>query len=108
MHYAWPDALTHLKRGCLCRFFMDVYISYIMGMNHNMSISTLALLLLGEVLIAIILIGISIEIFSYGWKKSNGVKYFCIVLSLLIGTCSILGLCVAPAYFFLQLIEKAT
>ncbi|WP_243525959.1 DUF4022 family protein [Bacillus pseudomycoides] len=76
-------------------------------MNHTMSISTLALLLLAEVLVAIILIGISIEICSYGWKKSNGTKYFCLFLSLLIGTSSILGLCVAPAYFFLQLIEKA-
>ncbi|MEH7459880.1 DUF4022 family protein [Bacillus sp. JJ1127] len=79
-----------------------------MGMNHNMSISTLALLLLAEVLVAIILIGISIEICSYGWKKSNGTKYFCIFLSLTLGTCSILGLCVAPAYFFLQLMEKAS
>nr|WP_243763781.1 DUF4022 family protein [Bacillus sp. XF8] len=79
-----------------------------MGMNHTMSISTLALLLLAEVLVAIILIGISIEICSYGWKKSNGMKYFCLFLSLLIGTGSILGLCVAPAYFFLQLIEKAS
>ncbi|WJE53403.1 DUF4022 family protein [Bacillus cereus] len=77
-------------------------------MNHTMSISTLALLLLAEVLVAIILIGISIEICSYGWKKSNGTKYFCLFLSLLIGTSSILGLCVAPAYFFLQLIEKAS
>ncbi|MBO1579820.1 DUF4022 family protein [Bacillus sp. XF8] len=77
-------------------------------MNHTMSISTLALLLLAEVLVAIILIGISIEICSYGWKKSNGMKYFCLFLSLLIGTGSILGLCVAPAYFFLQLIEKAS
>nr|WP_081584538.1 DUF4022 family protein [Bacillus bingmayongensis] len=79
-----------------------------MGMNHTMSISTLALLLLAEVLVAIILIGISIEICSYGWKKSDGMKYFCLFLSLLIGTGSILGLCVAPAYFFLQLIEKAS
>lgn len=79
-----------------------------MGMNHTMSISTLALLLLAEVLVAIILIGISIEICSYGWKKSNGTKYFCLFLSLLIGTGSILGLCVAPAYFFLQIIEKAS
>ncbi len=79
-----------------------------MGMNHNMSISTLALLLLAEVLVAIILIGISIEICSYGWKKSNGTKYFCLFLSLILGTCSILGLCVAPAYFFLQLIEKSS
>ncbi|PFA20010.1 DUF4022 domain-containing protein [Bacillus cereus] len=79
-----------------------------MGMNHTMSISTLALLLLAEVLVAIILIGISIEICSYGWKKSNGTKYFCLVLSLLLGTCSVLGLCVAPAYFFLQLIEKTS
>ncbi|EJR46631.1 hypothetical protein IIM_04769 [Bacillus cereus VD107] len=71
-----------------------------------MSISTLALLLLAEVLVAIILIGISIEICSYGWKKSNGIKYFCLVLSLLLGTTSILGLLAAPAYFFLQLIEK--
>ncbi|MBY0595042.1 DUF4022 family protein [Bacillus bingmayongensis] len=77
-------------------------------MNHTMSISTLALLLLAEVLVAIILIGISIEICSYGWKKSDGMKYFCLFLSLLIGTGSILGLCVAPAYFFLQLIEKAS
>ncbi|KYG38009.1 hypothetical protein AZF08_21035 [Bacillus gaemokensis] len=73
-----------------------------------MSISTLALLLLGEVLVAIILIGISIEICSYGWKKSTGTKYFCLCLSLFLGTCSILGLCVAPAYFFLQLIEKSS
>ncbi|MEY8350333.1 DUF4022 family protein [Bacillus cereus] len=77
-------------------------------MNHTMSISTLALLLLAEVLVAIILIGISIEICSYGWKKSNGTKYFCLVLSLMLGTFSVLGLCVAPAYFFLQLIEKAS
>lgn len=71
-----------------------------------MSISTLALLLLAEVLVAIICIGISIEIWSYGWKKSNGVKYSCIFFSLIIGISSILGLFVAPAYFFLQLIEK--
>ncbi|OJE52365.1 hypothetical protein BAQ49_04095 [Bacillus proteolyticus] len=71
-----------------------------------MSIVTLALLLLAEVLIAIILIGVSIEICSYGWKKSNGVKYTCLLLSLLLGTASILGLLIAPAYFFLQLIEK--
>ncbi|PGV67383.1 DUF4022 domain-containing protein [Bacillus cereus] len=77
-----------------------------MGMNHIMSIVTLALLLLAEVLIAIILIGVSIEICSYGWKKSNGVKYTCLLLSLLLGTASILGLLIAPAYFFLQLIEK--
>ncbi|MGE7868151.1 DUF4022 family protein [Bacillus paramycoides] len=81
-------------------------LSHIMGMNHIMSISTLALLLLAEVLVAIILIGVSIEICSYGWKKSNGIKYFCLVLSLLLGTASILGLLAAPAYFFLQLIEK--
>ncbi|MBJ8105272.1 MULTISPECIES: DUF4022 family protein [Bacillus cereus group] len=81
-------------------------LSYIMGMNHIMSIVTLALLLLAEVLIAIILIGVSIEICSYGWKKSNGVKYTCLLLSLLLGTASILGLLIAPAYFFLQLIEK--
>ncbi|PFD36633.1 DUF4022 domain-containing protein [Bacillus cereus] len=77
-----------------------------MGMNHIMSISTLALLLLAEVLVAIILIGISIEICSYGWKKSNGVKYTCLLLSLLLGTASILGLFAAPAYFFIQLTEK--
>lgn len=77
-----------------------------MGMNHIMSIVTLALLLLAEVLIAIILIGVSIEICSYGWKKSNGVKYTCLLLSLLLGTASILGLLIAPTYFFLQLIEK--
>ncbi|GLV65319.1 hypothetical protein Bmyc01_39880 [Bacillus mycoides] len=71
-----------------------------------MSIVTLALLLLAEVLIAIILIGVSIEICSYGWKKSNGVKYTCLLLSLLLGTASILGLLIAPTYFFLQLIEK--
>ncbi|KFN01784.1 hypothetical protein DJ93_3205 [Bacillus clarus] len=71
-----------------------------------MSISTLALLLLGEILVAIILIGISIEICSYGWKKSNGIKYCCLVFSLLLGASSIIGLCVAPAYFFLQLVEK--
>ncbi|MGE6598604.1 DUF4022 family protein [Bacillus proteolyticus] len=81
-------------------------LSYIMGMNHIMSIVTLALLLLAKVLIAIILIGVSIEICSYGWKKSNGVKYTCLLLSLLLGTASILGLLIAPAYFFLQLIEK--
>ncbi|MED1512121.1 MULTISPECIES: DUF4022 family protein [Bacillus] len=81
-------------------------LSYIMGMNHIMSIVTLALLLLAEVLIAIILIGVSIEICSYGWKKSNGVKYTCLLLSLLLGTASILGLLIAPTYFFLQLIEK--
>ena len=34
-----------------------------------MSIVTLALLLLAEVLVAIILIGVSIEICSYGWKN---------------------------------------
>ncbi|WP_242222397.1 DUF4022 family protein [Bacillus cereus group sp. BfR-BA-01380] len=72
-----------------------------------MSISTLALLLLGEVLVAIILIGLSIEIWSYGWKKTNTLKYSCILFSLIIGTSSVLGLCVAPAYFFLQLIDKA-
>ncbi|MGN4426190.1 DUF4022 family protein [Bacillus cereus group sp. MYBK30-1] len=82
-------------------------LSHIMGMNHIMSISTLALLLLAEVLVAIILIGISIEICSYGWKKSNGVKYTCLLLSLLLGTASILGLFAAPAYFFIQLTEKS-
>ncbi|MDM5237686.1 MULTISPECIES: DUF4022 family protein [Bacillus cereus group] len=71
-----------------------------------MSIATLALLLLAEVLVAIILIGISIEICSYGWKKSNGVKYSCLLLSLILGTASILGLLAAPAYFFLQLVEN--
>lgn len=71
-----------------------------------MSISTLALLLLGEVLVAIILIGLSIEIWSYGWKKTKAVKYSCILFSLIVGTCSVLGLCVAPAYFFIQLIDK--
>ncbi|CAM4347895.1 DUF4022 family protein [Bacillus manliponensis] len=71
-----------------------------------MSISTLALLLLGEVLIAIICVGLSIELWSYGWKKSNAVKYTCIFFSLIIGISSILGLFVAPAYFFIQLIEK--
>ncbi|MGE7884495.1 DUF4022 family protein [Bacillus sp. NPDC094077] len=81
-------------------------LSYIMRMDHIMSIATLALLLLAEVLVAIILIGVSIEICSYGWKKSNGIKYFCLVLSLLLGTASILGLLAAPAYFFLQLIEN--
>ncbi|MBL1705599.1 DUF4022 domain-containing protein, partial [Klebsiella pneumoniae] len=45
-------------------------LSHIMGMDHIMSIATLALLLLAEVLVAIILIGVSIEICSYGWKKS--------------------------------------
>ncbi len=63
-----------------------------MGMDHIMSIVTLALLLLAEVLVAIILIGVSIEICSYGWKKSTGVKYTCLLLSLLLGTASILGL----------------
>ena len=57
-----------------------------------MSIITLALLLLAEILVAIILIGVSIEICSYGWKKSNGIKYSCLLLSLLLGTASILGL----------------
>lgn len=71
-----------------------------------MSISTLALLLLGEVLIAIICVGLSIELWSYGWKKSNIVKYSCIFFSLIIGISSILGLFVAPAYFFIQLIER--
>ncbi|WP_141435225.1 DUF4022 family protein [Bacillus nitratireducens] len=82
-------------------------LSHIMGMNNIMSISTLALLLLAEVLVAIILIGISIEICSYGWKKSNGIKYSCLLLSLLLGTASILGLFAAPAYFFIQLTENA-
>ena len=82
-------------------------LSYIMGMDYIMSIATLALLLLAEVLVAIILIGVSIEICSYGWKKSNGVKYTCLLLSLLLGTASILGLFAAPAYFFIQLTEKA-
>ncbi|WP_141506680.1 DUF4022 family protein [Bacillus toyonensis] len=81
-------------------------LSYIMGMDHIMSIVTLALLLLAEVLVAIILIGVSIEICSYGWKKSTGVKYTCLLLSLLLGTASILGLFAAPAYFFIQLTEK--
>ena len=44
-------------------------LSHIMGMDHIMSIATLALLLLAEVLVAIILIGVSIEICSYGWKN---------------------------------------
>ncbi|PFJ06069.1 hypothetical protein COD67_22315 [Bacillus cereus] len=77
-----------------------------MRMDHIMSIATLALLLLTEVLVAIILIGVSIEICSYGWKKSNGIKYSCLLLSLLLGTVSTLGLFTAPAYFFLQLIEN--
>ncbi|OQR54998.1 hypothetical protein CDB3_21120 [Bacillus sp. CDB3] len=77
-----------------------------MRMDHIMSIVTLALLLLAEILVAIILIGVSIEICSYGWKKSNGIKYSCLLLALLLGTASILGLLIAPAYFFLQLIEK--
>ncbi|WP_142398838.1 DUF4022 family protein [Bacillus thuringiensis] len=81
-------------------------LSHIIRMDYIMSIVTLALLLLAEVLVAIILIGVSIEICSYGWKKSNGVKYSCLFLSLLLGTASILGLLAAPAYFFIQLIEK--
>ncbi|QWI36447.1 DUF4022 family protein [Bacillus mycoides] len=93
-------------RGIFLISYGKMLLSHIMGMNHIMSISTLALLLLAEVLVAIILIGISIEICSYGWKKSNGIKYFCLLISLLLGTASILGLLVAPAYFFLQLIEK--
>ncbi|MED2182762.1 DUF4022 family protein [Bacillus wiedmannii] len=82
-------------------------LSHIMRMNHIMSIVTLALLLLAEILVAIILIGVSIEICSYGWKKSNGIKYSCLLLSLLLGTASILGLFAAPAYFFIQLTENA-
>ncbi|HDR3521494.1 DUF4022 family protein [Bacillus pacificus] len=82
-------------------------LSHIMRMDHIMSIVTLALLLLAEILGAIILIGVSIEICSYGWKKSNGIKYSCLFLSLLLGTASILGLFAAPAYFFIQLTEKA-
>ncbi|MBK5347531.1 DUF4022 family protein [Bacillus sp. TH22] len=93
-------------RGIFSISYGKMLLSHIMGMNHIMSIVTLALLLLAEVLVAIILIGISIEICSYGWKKSNGIKYFCLLISLLLGTASILGLLVAPAYFFLQLIEK--
>ncbi|QEL83525.1 DUF4022 family protein [Bacillus mycoides] len=93
-------------RGIFSISYGKMLLSHIMGMNHIMSISTLALLLLAEVLVAIILIGISIEICSYGWKKPNGIKYFCLLISLLLGTASILGLLVAPAYFFLQLIEK--
>ncbi|MBJ7995792.1 MULTISPECIES: DUF4022 family protein [Bacillus] len=93
-------------RGIFSISYGKMLLSHIMGMNHIMSISTLALLLLAEVLVAIILIGISIEICSYGWKKSNRIKYFCLLISLLLGTASILGLLVAPAYFFLQLIEK--
>lgn len=93
-------------RGIFSISYDKMLLSHIMGMNHIMSISTLALLLLAEVLVAIILIGISIEICSYGWKKSNRIKYFCLLISLLLGTASILGLLVAPAYFFLQLIEK--
>ncbi|MCQ6568303.1 DUF4022 family protein [Bacillus mycoides] len=93
-------------RGIFSISYGKMLLSHIMGMNRIMSISTLALLLLAEVLVAIILIGISIEICSYGWKKSNGIKYFCLLISLLLGTASILGLLVAPAYFFLQLIEK--
>ncbi|MBJ8053116.1 MULTISPECIES: DUF4022 family protein [Bacillus cereus group] len=93
-------------RGIFSFPYGKMLLSHIMGMNNIMSISTLALLLLAEVLVAIILIGISIEICSYGWKKSNGIKYFCLLLSLLLGTASIIGLLVAPAYFFLQLIEK--
>ncbi|AZJ23568.1 DUF4022 domain-containing protein [Bacillus wiedmannii] len=78
-----------------------------MRMDHIMSIVTLALLLLAEILVAIILIGVSIEICSYGWKKSNGIKYSCLLLSLLLGIASILGLFAAPAYFFIQLTENA-
>ncbi|TKI95000.1 DUF4022 domain-containing protein, partial [Bacillus cereus] len=55
-------------------------LSHIMRMDHIMSIVTLALLLLAEILVAIILIGVSIEICSYGWKKSNGIKYSCLLL----------------------------
>ncbi|TKH27034.1 DUF4022 domain-containing protein [Bacillus wiedmannii] len=82
-------------------------LSHIMRMDHIMSTVTLALLLLAEILVAIILIGVSIEICSYGWKKSNGIKYSCLLLSLLLGTASILGLFTAPAYFFIQLTENA-
>ncbi|MES5942249.1 MULTISPECIES: DUF4022 family protein [unclassified Bacillus cereus group] len=82
-------------------------LSHIMRMGHIMSIVTLALLLLAEILVAIILIGVSIEICSYGWKKSNGIKYSCLLLSLLLGIASILGLFAAPAYFFIQLTENA-
>ncbi|KAA0749892.1 DUF4022 domain-containing protein [Bacillus sp. AY3-1] len=82
-------------------------LSHIMRMDHIMSIVTLALLLLAEILVAIILIGVSIEICSYGWKKSNGIKYSCLLLSLLLGAASILGLFAAPAYFFIQLTENA-
>ena len=82
-------------------------LSHIMRMDYIMSIITLALLLLAEILVAIILIGVSIEICSYGWKRSNGIKYSCLLLSLLLGTVSILGLFAAPAYFFIQLTEKA-
>ncbi|MBJ8111150.1 MULTISPECIES: DUF4022 family protein [Bacillus] len=82
-------------------------LSHIMRMDHIMSIVTLALLLLAEILVAIILIGVSIEICSYGWKKSNGIKYSCLLLSLLLGIASILGLFAAPAYFFIQLTENA-
>ncbi|MET3063430.1 DUF4022 family protein [Bacillus paranthracis] len=82
-------------------------LSHIMRMDYIMSIITLALLLLAEILLAIILIGVSIEICSYGWKKSNRIKYSCLLLSLLLGTTSILGLFAAPAYFFIQLTEKA-
>ena len=58
-------------------------LSHIMRMDYIMSIITLALLLLAEILVAIILIGVSIEICSYGWKRSNGIKYSCLLLSLL-------------------------
>ena len=44
-------------------------LSHIMRMDRIMSIITLALLLLAEILVAIILIGVSIEICSYGWKN---------------------------------------
>ena len=44
-------------------------LSHIMRMDRIMSIVTLALLLLAEILVAIILIGVSIEICSYGWKN---------------------------------------
>ncbi|ARO65761.1 Uncharacterized protein B5E39_3461 [Bacillus cereus] len=94
-------------RGIFSISYGKMLLSHIMGMDYIMSIITLALLLLAEILVAIILIGVSIEICSYGWKKSNGIKYSCLLLSLLLGTASILGLLAAPAYFFIQLTEKA-
>ena len=61
--------MPYIIRGIFFHSYGKMLLSHIMRMDHIMSIITLALLLLAEILVAIILIGVSIEICSYGWKS---------------------------------------